>query len=161
MPCDTCFLGHFARRYLWQQLFDPLTSPNLTFESGQVNVSSRSGQIFKLIFYTKYTCFLIRISSGIQICHQISRTMRRTSENCKSKNGVINFSLNITKNFHTEPVFVCDNFLLIQNNHKVVLTPLSHQDESNDIQLDTVSKSLTLSEGQICIGLRPNLKVTF
>ena len=38
MPCDTCFLGHVARRYRWQQSFDPMTSLNLTFDAGQVKV---------------------------------------------------------------------------------------------------------------------------
>ena len=43
-PCDTCFLDHVARRYRWQKSFDPMTSTNLTFDSGQVKVRSRSGQ---------------------------------------------------------------------------------------------------------------------
>ena len=34
MPCDTCFLGHFAHRYRWWQSFDPMTSSNLTFDGG-------------------------------------------------------------------------------------------------------------------------------
>ena len=58
MPCDTCFLGHVARRYRWQQSFDPMTSLNLTFDAGQVKVRSRSGQIFKSIFLHKKHMFL-------------------------------------------------------------------------------------------------------
>ena len=53
MPCDTYFLGHVARRYRWQQSFDPMTSLNLTFDAGQVKVRSRSGQIFESMFLHK------------------------------------------------------------------------------------------------------------
>ena len=36
MPCDACFLGHFAWRYRWGQSFDSITSSDLTFDRGQV-----------------------------------------------------------------------------------------------------------------------------
>ena len=58
MPCDACFLGHFARRYRWQQSFDPMSSPNLTFDAGQVKVRPRSDQIFNSIFSHKKHIFL-------------------------------------------------------------------------------------------------------
>ena len=58
MPCDTCFHGHVARRYRWQQSFEPMTSLNLTFDAGQVKVRSRSGQIFKSMFLHKKRMFL-------------------------------------------------------------------------------------------------------
>ena len=38
MPHDTCFLGHFLCRYRWQQSFDPMTSPSLTFDGGHVKI---------------------------------------------------------------------------------------------------------------------------
>ena len=44
---------------------------------------------------------------------------------------------------------------------KVVLTPMSHQDESSDMQRCTVSTSLTLTLGQICTDLWPDLKMIF
>ena len=60
MPCDACFLGHFARRSRWWQSFDPMTSSNLTFDGGQFKVRSRSGQIFKSIFLHKKHMFLVQ-----------------------------------------------------------------------------------------------------
>ena len=88
--------------------------------------------------------------------------MHRTSENRKSKNDVINFSLYIRNNFFERSIgLACGNCLLIQSNQKVISTPLSLQDESNDIQLDTVSTSLTLTWGQICIDFSSHLKMTF
>ena len=55
------FLGHFARRYRWRESFDPMTSSNLFFDGGQVNL----GPIFKLIFLYKKHMFLARIFLGI------------------------------------------------------------------------------------------------
>ena len=122
MPCDTYFLGHVARRYRWQQSFDPMTSLNLTFDAGQVKVRSRSGQIFKSIFLHKKHMFLaqnfLRIPSMLLV---FFCTIRRTSENRKSKNGVINFSLYITNTFLIRNIgFVCGNCISIQSSHKVV-----------------------------------------
>ena len=65
MPCDTCYLGHFARRYRWQQSLALWHHPIWLLKQ----VSSRSGQIFKSMFLHKSTCFSLRISSGFQICH--------------------------------------------------------------------------------------------
>ena len=46
MPCNTSFLGHFARRYRQWWSSDPMTSSDLTL----MEVRSRSGQIRSKIF---------------------------------------------------------------------------------------------------------------
>ena len=65
IPCETCFLGHFARRYRWQVIWPyAVTQCDFWCRSGQ-------GQVKFLIQYfcTKSACFLLRISSGFQIYH--------------------------------------------------------------------------------------------
>ena len=115
MPGDTCFLGH-------------------------------SGQIFKSIFLHQKHMFLapnfIRIPdlTLVFFC-----TMRRTSENRKSKWRYQFLAIYYKYLFIRNLFLFCGNRLLIKSKHKVVLTPLSHQDELDDIQLDTVSTSLTLT----------------
>ena len=123
MPCDTCSLGHVARRYRWQQSFDPMTSLNLTLDAGQLKVRSRSGQIVKSIFLNKKHTFLaqnfLRLPSMLSVL--FFGTIRRTSVNHKSKNGVTNFSLYITNTFLIRNIgFVCGNCISIQSSHKVV-----------------------------------------
>ena len=82
MLCDTCFLGHSASRYRWWESFDPITSSNLTFDGGQVNVRSRSGQIFKSMFLNKKHKFLAQNFLRIpNMAFVFFCTMRRTSEN--------------------------------------------------------------------------------
>ena len=58
MPCDTCFLGHFALRYPWWQSFDHMPSFNLTFDGGQIKFrsskitfSNQNGDLRLLIFF--------------------------------------------------------------------------------------------------------------
>ena len=62
VPCDTCFLGHFAPRYRWWQPFDPITSSNLTFDGGQVKVRSNEVEFSNQYFYIKSMCYVLRIS---------------------------------------------------------------------------------------------------
>ena len=118
MPYNTGPLGHFARKYRWQQSFNPMTSPKVTFDAGQVKLRSN----FQINIFTKITYFLLRISSGFQICYLFSCTMRTTSKiTSQKKNGVINFSLYVTNTFFIRSIgFVCGNCILIQGNRKVV-----------------------------------------
>ena len=38
MPCDTSFLGHFARSFRKWKPFEPMTSSNLIFDGGKAMV---------------------------------------------------------------------------------------------------------------------------
>ena len=55
MPCNTGLLGHFSRKYRWQQSFDPMASLflvlwfNVTFDAGQIKVRPN----FLFIFFTQ------------------------------------------------------------------------------------------------------------
>ena len=69
MPCGTCFLGHFARRYRWWQWFDHMTSSDKTFDGGQVKVRSNKVKILNPYSYVESTCFLLSISSGFHTCN--------------------------------------------------------------------------------------------
>ena len=53
MLCDTCFLGHLARRYRWWQSTDLMTSSKLTFDRFQVKFRSRRSNFQINIFYIK------------------------------------------------------------------------------------------------------------
>ena len=109
MPCDTYFLGHVARRYRWQQSFDPMTSLNLTFDAGQVKVRSRSGQIFKSIFLHKKHMFLaqnfLRIPNMLLV---FFCTIRRTSEISSQKmaSSISCYILQIPFSYGTLVLFV-------------------------------------------------------
>ena len=58
-PCDTCFLGTFARRVEKSKPFCNLTPKKSTIEKGQVNPRVTQGQIFnKLAFSNHKDVFL-------------------------------------------------------------------------------------------------------
>ena len=117
MPCDTCLLGHFARRYRWQQSFDPMTSPDRTFDAGQAKVRSN----FEINIFTQkvhVSCPEFPQDSKYVIIFLVRCEERLISQ---LKKILINFSLQHYKYlFHTELGVVCGNFLLIQSDHKVL-----------------------------------------
>ena len=83
----------------------------------------------------------------LRISNMISFLLRRVelkkSQVKKMTSSIFRYILEITF-FERSIGLLCGNCLLIQSNLKVLSTPLSHQDESNDIQLDIVLASSTL-----------------
>ena len=53
MPCNTCFLDHFAGRYGEWQSFVPMTSSHLTFGGGQVKIRSNRVKFSNQYVYIK------------------------------------------------------------------------------------------------------------
>ena len=135
MPCDTYFLGHVARRYRWQQSFDPMASLSLTFgcRAGQGKVKARSNiQINIFTQKAHVSCSDFPQDSKYVISFLVRCGELQKIASKKMVSSVSRYILQIPF-FMRNIGFVCSNFSLIMSNHKVALcpiksNPLSHQE---------------------------------
>ena len=135
MPCNTGLLGYSARKYRWQQSSGPMTSPNVTFDAGQVKVGSNFEiNIFAQKAHVSSSEFSQDSKYAISLLVRCGKRRKIASQ--KMESSIFRCILQIPF-FIRNIGFVCGNCILIQSNHKVVQTPFSHQDESNDMQLDS------------------------
>ena len=93
IPCDTSFPCHFARIYRQWWSSNPMTSLSLTCNGWQFKFKSNEIKFSNQHFCINGTSSWLRIASGFQICALFSSTLCRAPRTCKSKNGVIPFSL--------------------------------------------------------------------